>query len=470
MDRYVRRGRLGLSAEAPRQKLAFLAEESLRLCSLPGEAEGRVYHFQRLHVQGLSENDDRTAWLSAFQNAIERQASLAIHGSDPRAAGAEAVYFRSQQEACETFLALIAARNAPTAWYWPHIIGLPAAAAHKASMPQQVARVVEKLLATPAGWMAVATAVLSAASQSDVITVIKLLPDEMIAHWLSQLGGTDSAYAAPVRFSDSVTSILMRAIAALGANAPAVLWLASLAVIRVLPASAENRSAVRVAKASLRKLIAESAIGPAGAIWTETSPEACEANTVQPAAPEALSQVPASAWRPAENRIVGKRSVPQALRDEFCFGEPTSGAGLYFLVNALRYLQVEQQHFSLAFLARLFLRIAQHSGIEAGDPILLWAEVTAEQSGPEPIDDRLLRVWLLKVRRWCWRTGRISMRDIVRRPGYVTLTRTDLDVTLAIDSADVRIRRIGLDLDPGWVPWFGRVVHFHYRYRGEIHG
>jgi hypothetical protein len=62
------------------------------------------------------------------------------------------------------------------------------------------------------------------------------------------------------------------------------------------------------------------------------------------------------------------------------------------------------------------------------------------------------------------------MRDIVRRPGYVTLTRTDLDVTLAIDSADVRIRRIGLDLDPGWVPWFGRVVRFHYRYRGEIHG
>jgi hypothetical protein len=24
------------------------------------------------------------------------------------------------------------------------------------------------------------------------------------------------------------------------------------------------------------------------------------------------------------------------------------------------------------------------------------------------------------------------------------------------------VRRAGLDLDPGWVPWFGRVVGFHY--------
>jgi hypothetical protein len=48
------------------------------------------------------------------------------------------------------------------------------------------------------------------------------------------------------------------------------------------------------------------------------------------------------------------------------------------------------------------------------------------------------------------------------------LTRTDLDVSLSIDSADIRIRRAGLDLDPGWLPWFGRVVRFHYRYRGDL--
>jgi hypothetical protein len=24
------------------------------------------------------------------------------------------------------------------------------------------------------------------------------------------------------------------------------------------------------------------------------------------------------------------------------------------------------------------------------------------------------------------------------------------------------VRRAGLDVDPGWLPWFGRVVNFHF--------
>jgi hypothetical protein len=27
---------------------------------------------------------------------------------------------------------------------------------------------------------------------------------------------------------------------------------------------------------------------------------------------------------------------------------------------------------------------------------------------------------------------------------------------------DIEVRRAGLDLDPGWVPWLGRVVTFGY--------
>ena len=58
------------------------------------------------------------------------------------------------------------------------------------------------------------------------------------------------------------------------------------------------------------------------------------------------------------------------------------------------------------------------------------------------------------------------MRDLVRRRGRVWLTRTDLDVTMTYAAIDLCIRRAGLDIDPGWVPWFGlhgRVVRFHYR-------
>jgi hypothetical protein len=60
------------------------------------------------------------------------------------------------------------------------------------------------------------------------------------------------------------------------------------------------------------------------------------------------------------------------------------------------------------------------------------------------------------------------VREIVERKGRVWQTRTDIDVTLPLAEADIRIRRVGLDIDPGWLPWFGvhgRVVRFHYRDR-----
>ena len=151
-----------------------------------------------------------------------------------------------------------------------------------------------------------------------------------------------------------------------------------------------------------------------------------------------------------------------------CLGEPTDGAGLYFLLNALRYLGLAEMGCSPGSLARFFQRLARHTGIKEGDPILLWIAHTLEGRELEAVDERLLRTWIRKVRRWCWRNGRIGWREVVRRLGPVTLTPTDLDVTLFLDSVDIRIRRIGLDLDPGWLPWFGRVVRFHYVDRREF--
>ena len=111
-----------------------------------------------------------------------------------------------------------------------------------------------------------------------------------------------------------------------------------------------------------------------------------------------------------------------------------------------------------------------HSGVVPDDPIALWlASVIGDEPNTAPAD-RLLRVWVLAVRRWCWRNGKITVREIVARPGIFSVNRTDLDVSLPLEEADVRIRRIGLDLDPGWLPWFGRVVRFHYPYRQELHG
>jgi hypothetical protein len=45
--------------------------------------------------------------------------------------------------------------------------------------------------------------------------------------------------------------------------------------------------------------------------------------------------------------------------------------------------------------------------------------------------------------------------EIVAEPGWI-------ESCMAPDTVSVELRRVGLDLDPGWVPWLGVVVRFVY--------
>ena len=56
----------------------------------------------------------------------------------------------------------------------------------------------------------------------------------------------------------------------------------------------------------------------------------------------------------------------------------------------------------------------------------------------------------------------VGLVHVVRRAANVAATPTHLDVVLPLAQADVALRRCGLDNDPGWVPWFGWIVGFHY--------
>jgi hypothetical protein len=51
---------------------------------------------------------------------------------------------------------------------------------------------------------------------------------------------------------------------------------------------------------------------------------------------------------------------------------------------------------------------------------------------------------------------------ILLRPGRLVRTRWSADLTWPPASADIALRRAGWDIDPGWLPWIGRTIRFHF--------
>jgi hypothetical protein len=58
--------------------------------------------------------------------------------------------------------------------------------------------------------------------------------------------------------------------------------------------------------------------------------------------------------------------------------------------------------------------------------------------------------------------GAATVRALAARRGTVIFAPAWIEVVLALDEVDVDVRVAGLDLDPGWVPWLGCVLHFRY--------
>jgi hypothetical protein len=91
----------------------------------------------------------------------------------------------------------------------------------------------------------------------------------------------------------------------------------------------------------------------------------------------------------------------------------------------------------------------------------------AVRRAPEfPFDMNPLALALaLGAHRLCRRQTGFGLKTLVRRPARVAITDTHVDVFFRPGEADVRIRRAALDVNPGWIPWFGRIVSFHYTRR-----
>ena len=172
---------------------------------------------------------------------------------------------------------------------------------------------------------------------------------------------------------------------------------------------------------------------------------------------------------------------------------PTNCAGFFYCLGLLDRMGIGEtlsNHHELIdmnFVRHLLSDLAVASGTREEDPIVrqeLWLHTQALNPVDEnlpfsfsllPVDwrdqhsrlplwpfKRMLRAWVLALRRRVWRATRLNLATMVKRPGELTATRTHLEITMPQNSLEASIRTAGFDLNPGWLPWLGRVVSFHY--------
>jgi hypothetical protein len=141
-------------------------------------------------------------------------------------------------------------------------------------------------------------------------------------------------------------------------------------------------------------------------------------------------------------------ALPDALDTEW--------AGLWLLLPLLLRCGLDEDDAPLMVFAQVLQTAPDVLHIPADDPVR-WSIAALDLplvDAPGP--------WLRRARLAALRDARLPLRRIALRHGTVHLSDVRLDLVFPARAADVRIRRAGFDLDPGFVPWLGRIVRIHY--------
>jgi hypothetical protein len=261
----------------------------------------------------------------------------------------------------------------------------------------------------------------------------------------------------------------------------------SVAAVHVVRASALARA---LGAADIR-LSVEITTALAVLAWLEAEPAAAAAASYADAA-EAVRRVAGllstpdrtSALEPAEEAPPTEGAHAEAPeREETVVPALTRFGGLLFLLGVLDELGVPTEVLGSPSLGQRPLRWTLHrlaltlAPAADGDPAALAfaglppeAAIPDEDVAPVTADERLALGVLAgrvaeRVRERLERPGVApdELLDIVcRRRGEIVFDPGWLELRLPFDEISVELRRAGLDLDPGWLPWLGCVVRFVY--------
>ncbi len=378
------------------------------------------------------------------------------------------------------------------------VVPILVAAARRGALPRLA------VLLSAAGWQRLARAALAAAGVPE-----RLLDDAPepaglgdARHGASATGAAPPGEAAVTRArrllaSSALATAAAGSGAAVGLAPPSRRALAILAALEVDPGSLTAASSPDAARALVTALATEldAPAGPRRPRDAERPPATdsrsalaaagLEPEPRQPAgagdAPETPGRHPGDAWETPERRPGDARETSPGRAD----GEP-GDAGALPEVRSRAWTQAGGLLFLLPFVAELEplgtrtlrwtlhrLALALLPELDEADPAALAFaglgpdELPPSDDGEPASDDELdgLRaVADVVAARLAERLERedglvaavcARRAEVVAEPGWI-------EIRLALEELDIDVRRAGLDLDPGWLPWLGVVVRFVY--------
>ena len=442
--------RVTAPTDASGRSSSVALQDALRIASLPPAASSRVIIVRHLDLGKVAGRVSSAALSTNIERRIRDAWQGAAHASSPSASTAEVVYFEDALEVLQEIAVRVAREGrVPDDWFWPLAV---AESDTLGDWPSAFLLLLERATAGPAGPISGVRFVWGVTEALGFDMVARAVERHSVSSLHAALGSragqTDPSMAPngvgqdrSVLSSEKAT-FLQRAVVRWGSARPHTLWYAAALVGAERPRMASSTG--RLWAAAAHEIDRIQVPPPRHSPGTVEATETCQPTDID---------VPLSS-----ERLSGGDA---AIRG----GVESSFAGVLLLIRILDGLSIEALFEArpdiadgdwLGNLCGTVLRLAGASPEEVELIAPVWGASTHVES-----DRDLTALWLRSIRRLCREAG-ISWFAVVRRRGRVMLSPTHLDVEFRPTLVDIRVRRRGWDVDPGWVPWLGRVVSFHY--------
>lgn len=504
MDTHVNRIRLPRS-ELPPHFLAFQYEDALRTNI---DDHGKLVVIRQLRVGPPSA---RTGAAPVVARAWQDVCNTLCHGASAGAGAQNAIWFRDREEAVLLLLEWRLRGRDVSAWFWqlavPEGVALP--------VVEWVGQILRQYLNQSSVDAAVRVlAVIGSHAEAAVRTQIveKLLADMRVRSTLPSRGTNALGSVTPeTTDGDQKTSEDVLANATLlSERADVVVEQLPAPLRRVMQSLARSAGqkafAAEICAALVWMHIPKSQASQTNRIMLTESILQCLRGDLPPTLPSApASQLAqrldaiqrnapqaADISKPRPVKRDGKRNIAeptapltapaiaeQILEKQTNAAEPltqpapayagemaTGAAGLYLTLLPLwhldwpGFLARNRQWIEHKPTAQLIAFIAQHHRLGNDALGQYWSEQSATQTVAIPPET--LALWRIALDRWLRRRARLNLASLVKRRGGVDIHHETVRVRFPSDSADIRLRRLALDRDPGWLDWLGQSVRYIY--------